>query len=168
VVALAHPLDLRRAQTPPAAATHRAAPPTPAAHSNRLAALAATVATIRDVPPPRAKGSAAAAKSAEAAKPKSQPAKAREASRHWVQIGIGEDADALPGEYSRLKAKGGKLLAGRAAWTAPMGETNRILVGPFPSKDDAQDFVNELAEKKLRAFAWTSAPGEKVAKLPAK
>ena len=49
-----------------------------------------------------------------------------------------------------------------------MGETNRILVGPFASKDDAQEFVNQLAEKNVRAFTWTSRAGEKVSKLPAK
>jgi len=175
VIALPHPLDISRPGA--AAATTRTAQETPAAkppapHPSRLADLAATVRTLPTAVAPAKHDSAgygpkvptAAAKKPVAAK-KPEP---KETSRHWVQLGIGEDEDALPGEYARLKTKAGKLLAARAGWTAAMGETNRILVGPFASKDDAQEFVNELAEKKLRAFAWTSAAGEKVAKLPAK
>jgi len=193
VIALEGSVDIgrgRAATTPapkpaPAASAEETAPPVadpPAlappvrSRPNRLADLAATVAKI-DAPPPAhaaaSKPKAAPAKPAatEAAAKKKAPEKKPEPkapSRHWVQIGIGDDEDALPAEFARLKAKGGKLLAGRSAWTAPMGETNRILVGPFPSKEEAQDFVNELAEKKLKAFAWTSPAGEKVAKLPAK
>jgi Flp pilus assembly protein TadD len=177
VMALPHPLDISR---PGAAATARrpaleAAPSAakpPAPHPSRLADLAATVRTLPAAVVPAKHDSAgygpkvptAAAKKPVSAK-KPEP---KETSRHWVQLGIGDDEEALPGEYARLKTKAGKLLAARTGWTAAMGETNRILVGPFASKDDAQEFVNELAEKKLRAFAWTSAAGEKVAKLPAK
>jgi len=166
VVAAAHP-----AQAAPRAPAAAATPP-----KSRLADLAATVATLPGPVAPPVRHAAygpkvPAATAAAAKKPAAAPAKKPEpkaAARIWVQLGIGDDEDALPAEYQRLKAKAGKLLATRAAWTAPMGETNRILVGPFPSKDEAQDFVNELAEKKLKAFAWTSPAGEKVAKLPAK
>jgi Flp pilus assembly protein TadD len=173
VIALAHPLDISRpgaAAAPTRQAEEAAKPPAP--HPSRLADLAATVRTLPAAAVPAKHDSAgygpkvptAAAKKPVAAK-KPEP---KETSRHWVQLGIGDDEDALPGEYARLKTKVGKLLAARTGWSAAMGETNRILVGPFASKDDAQEFVNELAEKKLRAFAWTSAAGEKVAKLPAK
>jgi Flp pilus assembly protein TadD len=175
VIALEQPLDIRR---PAAAASEAVAPavetpPPPATRQSRLADLAATVATLPAAAPPRAAPVKAAAtvhtaKKPATAKPAAPKPEAKAASRHWVQIGIGEDEDALPGEFARLKAKAGKLLAARAAWTAPMGGTNRLLVGPFPDGDEAQAFVNELAEKKLRAFAWTSPAGEKVAKLPAK
>ncbi|MBV9932427.1 MAG: SPOR domain-containing protein [Alphaproteobacteria bacterium] len=174
VLALAHPLDTA---SPPPPAEDVAAPVRPAAGHSRLADLAATVATLPGpvVPPVRAAAygpkvphSAPAAGGAKKPPVPVRKAEPKEAARHWVQLGIGDDEETLPGEYKRLRAKAGKLLATRAAWTAPMGETNRILVGPFPSKDEARDFVNELAEKKLKAFAWTSPAGEKVAKLPAK
>ena len=176
VIALPRPLDISRpgaaASAPTRTAQESPAAKPPAPHPSRLADLAATVRTLPAAVVPAKHDSAgygpkvptAAAKKPVAAK-KPEP---KETSRHWVQLGIGEDEDALPGEYARLKSKAGNLLAARTGWTAPMGETNRILVGPFASKDDAQEFVNELAEKKLRAFAWTSAAGEKVAKLPAK
>jgi Flp pilus assembly protein TadD len=162
VVALAHPLE----------AAPKAPPARPASGRSRLAELAATVATLDNpvAPPVRAAayGPKVPAASAPAKKPAPAAPKPEAKSRQWVQIGIGEDADALPAEFTRLKAKGGKLLASLNGWTAPMGETNRLLVGPFASSDDAQEFVNQLAEKRVRAFAWTSRAGEKVAKLPAK
>jgi Flp pilus assembly protein TadD len=153
-------------------------PPPPAPGRSRLAQLAASVAALpAPVPAKRpaeravarrtAPAAAAPASRNPAAVATKKPA-ARELARHWVQIGVGEDEDALPGEFGRLKAKAGKLLAARSAWTAPMGGTNRLLVGPFADGDDAQEFVNALAEKKLRAFVWTSPAGGKVAKLPAK
>jgi Flp pilus assembly protein TadD len=163
--AVAHPVEVP---------THGAASPAPAAPASarsRLADLAATVATLdAPVAPPvrsAAYGPKVPAASAPARKPPPAAPKAEAKSRQWVQIGIGEDTDALPAEFTRLKAKAGKLLASLSGWTAPMGETNRILVGPFASSDDAQEFVNQLADKKVRAFAWTSRAGEKVAKLPA-
>jgi Flp pilus assembly protein TadD len=172
VVAAAHPSETPPRTRPPAHPAAAASTPP----KSRLADLAATVATLPGplAPPVRhaAYGPKVPAATATAAKKPAAPAgkkpEPKVAARIWVQLGIGDDEDALPSEYQRLKAKAGKLLAARAAWTAPMGETNRILVGPFPSKDEAQDFVNELAEKKLKAFAWTSPAGEKVAKLPAK
>jgi Flp pilus assembly protein TadD len=184
VAALSHPLDISRLGATAAEPADIAPPvqhPPPAAasapHASRLAALAATVATlpgatVRHAAVPAAKPTAPRAESATPAAKKpvaaARKAEPKLAARHWVQLGIGEDQEALPGEFARLRGKAGKLLAARAAWTAPMGETNRLLIGPFESKEDAQDFVNALAEKKLRAFAWTSAAGEKVAKLPAK
>jgi Flp pilus assembly protein TadD len=169
VVALAHPLDaVPKAPSRDAVA----APVRPAPARSRLAELAAAVATLdAPVAPPvrsAAYGPKVPAASAPAKKPAPAAPKPEAKSRQWVQIGIGEDTDALPAEFTRLKAKGGKLLASLNGWTAPMGETNRLLVGPFASSDDAQEFVNQLAEKKVRAFAWTSRAGEKVAKLPAK
>jgi Flp pilus assembly protein TadD len=193
LIALPHPLDIRRpGSTAAAQSADEVAPPVahpPLPRQSRLADLAATVATLPGTTPavgaspssgpaavavaPQQRVAAygpkvpAAAAPAKAATPAAKP-EPKIASRQWVQLGIGADQDGLPDEYKRLKAKGGKLLAALGGWTAPMGETNRILVGPFASKDDAQEFVNQLADKNLRAFTWTSRVGEKVSKLPAK
>jgi SPOR domain len=85
-----------------------------------------------------------------------------------VQIAIAAERSALPHEFARLKAKAPKLFATRAAWTAPMGNTNRLLVGPFDTPREAQAFVHDLAKADLGAFAWTSDEGEKVQKLAGK
>ena len=139
----------------------------PAGH--RLADLSATIAEIaepEDYPTrtvaPKAKTPPAAA----AKKPKT--AVPAEPSRVWVQVAGGAARSALPREFARLKAKAPKLLGSRSAWTAPLNATNRLLVGPFASSKEAQAFVNQLKAEDMSGFAWTSAAGQKVEKLPAK
>ena len=36
----------------------------------------------------------------------------------------------------------------------------RLLVGPFDSKDDAQDFVNKLEKEGVDGFSWTRTPAK--------
>ena len=102
-----------------------------------------------------------------AAEPAAKKAPA-EPVRVWVQVAGGAEKAALPREFARLKTRAPKLLAARSAWTAPAKATNRLLVGPFKTEKDAQEFVNELAKSKLEGFAWTSEAGQKIEKLPAK
>jgi Flp pilus assembly protein TadD len=135
---------------------------------SRLADLSAAIADIAEPAPartatPKAKPKPAA--TPPASKPKAPPS---EPSRVWVQVAGGAAKAALPGEYARLKAKAPKLLGARSAWTAPLNATNRLLVGPFASAKEAQAFVNQLKSQDLSGFAWTSAAGQKVEKLPAK
>jgi tetratricopeptide (TPR) repeat protein len=164
------------------------APPPAAepAQSSRLADVAALVAALPDPEPAKAaptagrqqtasaarNAPAAKAPPAKAAKPapakKAVPAAPPEPKRYWVQVAGGADKASLPREYARLKAKAPKLLAARKAWTAPLSTTNRLLVGPFASSKEAQEFVNQLAKLDLSAFAWTSEAGQKIEPLPAK
>jgi hypothetical protein len=157
------------------------------AEADRLAGLAATLAAIGDDPPApaparaskpaptptRAAGRVAAtpttagARAAAAAK-KTPPPPPRETSRVWVQVAGGANRSTLPREFARLKTKAPKLLGSRAAWTVPVNATNRLLVGPFASSREAQAFVNELAKSDVAGFAWTSAAGQKVERLPAR
>ena len=46
-----------------------------------------------------------------------------------------------------------------------MRTTSRLLVGPFASAREAQDFVNQLAGHDVAAFAWTSAAGQEIERL---
>ena len=96
---------------------------------------------------------------------KKEAAKPKEASRHWVQIAGGANEAAMSREFLRLKAKAPKLLSARTAWTTPLRATNRLLVGPFKTSAEAQDFVNELAKLDLPAFSWTSPAGQEIVKL---
>jgi cell division protein FtsN len=107
------------------------------------------------------------AKKTETAK-KAEPAKSKEPSRQWVQIAGGADKAAMDREFARLKAKAPKLLGSRTPWTTPLRFTNRLLVGPFNSTAEAQEFVNELAKLDLSAFSWTSPAGQEIVKLSAK
>jgi hypothetical protein len=86
-------------------------------------------------------------------------------SRNWVQIAGGADVRALPREYGRLKTMAPALLGSRAAWTTPLNATNRLLVGPFDTPAAAQAFVNQLVERRIAAFAWTSPAGQEIERL---
>jgi hypothetical protein len=164
----APPAEVRIAEIlPPAPSPQAEAVPT----GSRLADLSATIADIAEPAPARAaparpKPAARAAASAVAKKPKAVPPP--EPSRVWVQIAGGAAKAALPREFARLKAKAPKVFGTRGAYTAPLNATNRLLVGPFASSKEAQAFVNQLKAQDLSGFAWTSAAGQKVEKLPAK
>jgi len=133
--------------------------------SSRLADLEATIEALPDSV--RA-ASTRPAPSAKKPKPEVKPKVEAQPSRSWVQIAVASERSALPREFARLKGKAPKLFAQHSAWTAPMGNTNRLLVGPFDSPKEAQAFVKALAKEDLGGFAWTSDEGEKVQKLAGK
>jgi Flp pilus assembly protein TadD len=122
-------------------------------------------ASAKEAPAKEAAAGKAGAKKEAPAKKEAAP---REPSRHWVQIAGGANEAAMTTEFNRLKAKAPKLLGGRTAWTTPLRATNRLLVGPFKTPKEAQDFVNELAKLDLSAFSWTSPAGQEIVKLSAK
>ena len=70
----------------------------------------------------------------------------------------------LPGSRRRRRSCSAAGRPGRRRLNA----TNRLLVGPFAGAKEAQAFVNQLKAGDLSAFAWTSAAGQKIEKLPAK
>ena len=156
----------------PPAASAPAAPAT--SPSTGLSGLSAVAATIQQLPEETAspKPESSSTKPAPAAEPdKAATAKADTAgqpSRHWVQVAGTADKESLRGEFARIRAKAPKLLADKSAWTTPLRFTNRLLVGPFKSNDEAQDFVNELAKADLSAFTWTSPAGQEIVKLAGK
>ena len=164
---------------------------TAAPTSTRLADIAAAITTLSDLPPPPIKAAApkpTPAKvtpteksptklaSAEVKKPATPPAKKaaakptppRAPSRHWVQIAGGAEKADLDRSFAQLKTKAPKLLGGWTPWTTPLRFTNRLLVGPFKSEEDAQAFVNQLAKADVPAFSWTSPAGQEIVKLALK
>ena len=163
----AQPAEVRIAEVlPPVPSPQAEAVPA----GSRLADLSATIADIPEPEPAPARAAPAkpkpAARAAAAAKkPKAAPP---EPSRVWVQVAGGAAKAALPREFARLKAKAPKVFGARGAYTAPLNATNRLLVGPFASSREAQAFVNQLKAQDLSGFAWTSAAGQKIEKLPAK
>jgi hypothetical protein len=158
------PEPARPAAAPAAKPAPKPAAPAPAAAKKETPLK---VAAKKETPAAATKPTAAAAKK-EAPPAAKKPATPAEPSRIWVQIAGGADKAALPREFTRLKTKAPKLLAARAAWTTPLKATNRLLVGPFKSDKEAQEFVNELGKASLSGFAWTSDAGQKIEKLSAK
>jgi len=85
--------------------------------------------------------------------------------RHWVQIAGGANRSSLPREFTRLRDQAPALLRNRTPYAVAAGATNRLLVGPFDGEREAQAFVNQLGDRDIRAFSWTSAAGQEIERL---
>jgi Flp pilus assembly protein TadD len=107
---------------------------------------------------------AAAEKKAKAQEEARAAAKAKKSNpeRYWVQIASGSYKPDLDKEWAAQKSKHGKILAGKTPWTMPYKSTNRLLIGPFPSKSAAQDYVNDARAAGLSSFPVTTSAGQKV------
>jgi Flp pilus assembly protein TadD len=151
----------------PTARPSRPAPETDLAFADVIKAIEALptdggAAKPAPLPPP-AKPKAA---------PKAEPAPVEPVgrgagTRHWVQIASAPD-NLVDHEYRRLKRKHPSLLSDKEGYRTPMGQSNRVLVGPFDTEDDAKAFVGELKKDRLTAIAWTSPEGHGIDKIPPK
>jgi hypothetical protein len=63
-------------------------------------------------------------------------------------------------EYKRLYAKAGSVLKSRSGYVTSGKDYFRLLVGPFASADDAQDFVTKLDKAGVDSFRWTRNPAQ--------
>ncbi|MBX7457943.1 SPOR domain-containing protein [Qipengyuania sp. 1NDH17] len=82
--------------------------------------------------------------------------------RHWVQVATGRDISALGFDWRRISRNAQGELAGKSAFTAPWGEANRLLAGPYDSSAEAREVVNRLKAIGVDSFPFTSARGEEV------
>ena len=116
--------------------------------------------------PKAAKPKVEAAKPKEAAK-KLEPAKKKDpASPYFVQLASGAHAERMAGEYKKIKAKKPGLFAGKSAKVTNGRDLFRLVVGPFKSKSDSGDFVNQLSKAGIDGFTYTAPDGmtfEKIA-----
>ena len=165
-VAVADSTPTSPSVTPPAANQSAAAAP-----SNGLADIAALVNALPQEParaeasPPPAARTASRPAQLRTPRTRTTPAPPANPARHWVQIATGPNKSLLPREYTRLRTRAPEQLGRRAAFTAPLGATNRLLVGPFANSREAQEFVNQLARHDVPAFAWTSAAGQEIDRI---
>lgn len=91
-----------------------------------------------------------------------EPEPPQHPSRHWVQMATGRDIGALRFDWRRMMRRAPELLDGREAYTTPWGRANRLLTGPFASRDDARQLVRELRQQGFDSFSYTSPEGEKI------
>ena len=151
-----------------------------AADDERLSGIDKLLATIAEAPPPpqpkvekgptKAEKAAAAKKAADKKKAaekaaaekkaKEEAAKLGVAGTNWVQLAGGAHQDRMATEYKKLSAKAGKLLKSRSGYVTEGKDYFRLLVGPFDSKGDAQEFVNKLAKEGVDGFSWTRTPAK--------
>jgi len=110
--------------------------------------------------------SSKSSKKSKSAKP--EPKAAKSPGKYWVQLAGGSKTERMPIEYKRIKGKKPALFAKRTAYVAELKGWTRLLVGPFKSEDDAQEYVNQLAKADIDGFSWTSPSGQAIEKLPPK
>lgn len=103
-----------------------------------------------------------AAKAREAAKKKAP------ASPYFVQLASGANADRMGLEYKRIKAKKPALFSGKSAQVTKGKELFRLVIGPFKSKSDSGDFVNQLSKAGIDGFTYTAPDGMTFEKIAAK
>jgi Flp pilus assembly protein TadD len=115
----------------------------------------------KPLPAPKTE-TAAKDKKAEPAKTSSSASKSKQPERHWVQVAVGAYKPDLGKEWSKLKQKHPALLGKRSPWTTPLNRTNRLLIGPFKTADEAQSFVNKAAGSGFVTARFTSSPGQAV------
>ena len=82
--------------------------------------------------------------------------------RHWVQVATGRDISALGFDWRRISRNANGELAGKSAFTAPWGEANRLLAGPYNSATEVRDVVSRLKNIGIDSFPFTSERGEQI------
>ena len=100
----------------------------------------------------------------EVAEPPAPPPPAHPA-RHWVQVATGRDTSALRFDWRRIARKADGLLDGKGPFVTPWVEANRLLSGPYESRDAARDVVNRLRALEIDSFPFSSDEGQEIAKL---
>ena len=85
--------------------------------------------------------------------------------RHWVQVATGRDISALGFDWRRISRNAQGELAGKSAFTAPWGEANRLLAGPYANLSQAREVVTRLKAIGIDSFPFSSARGEEVFEL---
>ncbi|MCY7271874.1 MAG: SPOR domain-containing protein [Sphingomonas bacterium] len=109
-----------------------------------------------------------AEKSKEAAKLKEAARKKTPTSPYFVQLASGANADRMGIEYKRIKAKKPALFTGKSAQVTNGKELFRLVIGPFKSRDDCGDFVNQLAKAGIDGFTYTAPNGMTFEKIATK
>ena len=101
------------------------------------------------------------------AKPKPvKPPPPSHPSRIWVQLGVGRDTSALAYDWRRLTRKLPEQLKRQKAYVSPMGQTNRMLTGPFDCEAAGEAFIRELGKADVSGpYLWTSPAGQVVDSL---
>lgn len=84
-------------------------------------------------------------------------------SRIWVQLGIGQNKSALSYDWRRMSRRLPALFGGQRGYVSDMGQTNRMLAGPFETQRAANAFIAGLKDGGIDGpYIWTSPAGQVV------
>ena len=96
---------------------------------------------------------------------RAEPAAPAHPARHWVQVATGRDLAALKFDWRRIARGAEGKLEGKGPFTAPWGEANRLLAGPYATAKEAREKVNELKALDIDSFPFSSDEGEAISPL---
>ena len=100
-----------------------------------------------------------------AKQPPVQAARATTQKKIWLQLASGSNADALPGQFRRMKTRHRDLFEGISGYVAQGGDRARLVIGPFRGANDAQIFAEDLETVGIDAFSWTNSPSDRIVPL---
>jgi cell division septation protein DedD len=98
----------------------------------------------------------------EAALAKKNPA------RIWVQVATGNNQAGLSGTWKKLREKAPEVFRGQSAAYVPWKATNRVVVGPFKSKEAAHALVSAMGKAGLQGSTFSSEAGQEVSRIGGK
>ena len=122
---------------------------------------------IKRPPAPRPKVELAKIDKAKSAAEKSR-AMNQPASPYFVQLASGAHAERMAVEYKKIKAKKPGLFSGRIAQVTNGKALFRLVIGPFKSKTDSGEFVNQLSKAGIDGFSYTAPDGMTFEKITTK
>ena len=88
-----------------------------------------------------------------------------QASKIWLQLASGRNADALSEEFDRMKRDNRALFDGISGYVAEGGNRARLVVGPFRGPSDAKIFADDLRSVGIDAFRWSNSDSDRIVPL---
>ncbi len=93
------------------------------------------------------------------------PSAAVKPSKIWLQLASGPNANALQGEFRRMKSRNSDLFDGIKGYVAKSSDRSRLVIGPFRGTSDAQIFAEDLETVGIGAFRWTNSDSDTIVPL---
>ena len=79
-----------------------------------------------------------------------------------MQVATGRDVKALGFDWRRLSRKAPDVLGKLEPHVTPWGEANRLLAGPYASREEARKAMNSLKELGIESFTYVSPEGQEI------
>ena len=83
----------------------------------------------------------------------------------WLQLASGNNADALSGQFRRIKSRNTDLFDGIKGYVAKSPDRARLVIGPFRGSSDAEIFQQDLESVGIDAFSWTNSDSDSIVPL---
>jgi hypothetical protein len=82
-----------------------------------------------------------------------------------LQLASGSNAEALSGEFRRMKKRNSDLFDGIRGYVARSPDRARLVIGPFRGSSDAEIFAEDLQTVGIDAFKWSNSQADRIVPL---